>query len=195
MKKSACAWIGAILGVAAGLCTTSTWAINKCTAPDGKITFQDKPCVGQGEVFDARPSVVVVPTAAAPSASTPATATTATPTAIVAPTAPPKSPSTPPKEGIFGESWQRRTYLENRGVADAQDALFQHQKACEKKMARLRAEKLSQGRPDDLTSATYLQSLSAQMQAEATMCDIRERELLNEQQNLEKELQRLQRTR
>lgn len=163
-------------------------AINKCTAPDGKVTFQDTPCLGRGEVFEARPPVVVLP-APTPTAAATDPASSATPSAIVSTPAAPKAAR---KEGIFGESWQRRTYLENRGLPDAQAAIEQHQKACEKKLADLQIQQQSQGRPNNLTSATYLQSLATQMQAEATLCDVRARELLSEQQSLEKELQRLQ---
>lgn len=31
-------------------------AIHKCTGPDGRITFQDQPCVGVGESFTAKPA-------------------------------------------------------------------------------------------------------------------------------------------
>lgn len=32
------------------------WAINKCTAPDGKVVFQDAPCAGKGEKIEVRPN-------------------------------------------------------------------------------------------------------------------------------------------
>lgn len=40
------------------------WAVNKCTASDGKTVFQDAPCPGQGEKLDVRPASGI--TAAAP---------------------------------------------------------------------------------------------------------------------------------
>ncbi|NMM75362.1 hypothetical protein B2J88_20145 [Rhodococcus sp. SRB_17] len=32
------------------------WAVNKCTGPDGKVSFQDGPCAGKGEKLDVRPA-------------------------------------------------------------------------------------------------------------------------------------------
>lgn len=31
------------------LATAPTWAVNKCTGPDGAVVFQDAPCSGKGE--------------------------------------------------------------------------------------------------------------------------------------------------
>ena len=42
------------------LCTlllaAPAWAVNKCTGPDGKVSFQDAPCAGKGEQLDVRPA-------------------------------------------------------------------------------------------------------------------------------------------
>lgn len=48
------------------------WAAHKCTGPDGKISYQDAPCTGQGEKFEMRPVSGVAPTPSAPAYSTPA---------------------------------------------------------------------------------------------------------------------------
>lgn len=37
------------------LCS-STWAVNKCTAPSGRVSYQDAPCAGQGEALELRPA-------------------------------------------------------------------------------------------------------------------------------------------
>ena len=90
----------------------------------------------------------------------------------------------------FGESWQRRTFLENRGVPDAEAAVYAHRKSCEQKQADLRSR---QGYANNnLAGATYLQSLAAEMQATATMCDVRSRELNAELDSMKKELRELQ---
>lgn len=39
----------------ASLCSPA-WAIHKCTGPNGGVTFQDAPCVGQGKSLDQPPS-------------------------------------------------------------------------------------------------------------------------------------------
>ena len=41
---------------AALLAASPAWAINKCKGPDGKVIFQDAPCVGQGEKIEVRPA-------------------------------------------------------------------------------------------------------------------------------------------
>ena len=38
------------------------WGINKCTGADGKITFQDTPCIGKGEQLNIKPANDNAPT-------------------------------------------------------------------------------------------------------------------------------------
>jgi hypothetical protein len=61
-------------GLLAALCAPA-WAINKCTGPDGKVSFQDAPCAtGKAEVLNIRrggapnaaPNIVPAPKAEAP---------------------------------------------------------------------------------------------------------------------------------
>lgn len=154
------------------LAPAEAWAINKCTGADGKVVFQDAPCSGRGETLNIRP-------ATGPSPAGTSTATTST------------QPASASKEGAFGESWQRRTYLENRGLPDAQAAINRHKLTCEQKQAELRAKQGTAN--NNLAGATYLQSIAAEMQASATMCDTRSRELNTELDNMKKELADLQR--
>lgn len=158
-----------------------TWAINKCKGPDGKVVFQDAPCMGQGEKIEVRPASGRAPKAAA--AATTADINNAPAPAAAA--APAKK-----KEGAFGASWQRRTYLENRGIPDAESAIHAHKRQCEQKQADLRSRQGSAN--NNLAGATYLQSLAAEMQAAATMCDVRSRELNAELDSMKKELRELQ---
>ena len=37
------------VAVCAMLAAGHAWGINKCTGPDGKAVFQDRPCAGAGE--------------------------------------------------------------------------------------------------------------------------------------------------
>lgn len=39
----------------AALCAPA-WAVNKCTGAEGKVAFQDAPCIGKGEVLQVRPA-------------------------------------------------------------------------------------------------------------------------------------------
>ena len=152
--------------------SASSWAINKCTGLDGKTIFQDAPCAGKGEKIDVRPASGSAPVLT----QSPTSAQGARPAST--------------KEGAFGESWQRRTYLENRGIPDAEVAVQAHRKGCEQKQADLRARQGSAN--NNLAGATYLQSLATEMQAAATMCDARARELNVELDSMKKELRELQ---
>ena len=40
----------------AALLVAPAWAVNKCTGPDGKVAFQDAPCVGKGEKIEVLPA-------------------------------------------------------------------------------------------------------------------------------------------
>ena len=77
-------------------CLSPAWAINKCTDANGKVSFQDAPCVGEGEKIDVRPTTrgaTPVPPAAAPVG-----------------------------EGAFGPTWQRKNYLQTQGIPQARAA-------------------------------------------------------------------------
>lgn len=164
---------GAFL-LACALAAGPGWTINKCTDARGKVAFQDAPCAGKGEKIEVHP------------ASGPARAAAPTATAAGTPAAAPAAP----KEGVFGESWQRRTYLENRGIADARSALQAQLNQCEAKQAELAAKK---GRArNNLAGATWEQSISTEMQAAATLCDAKTRELRTRLEGYEKELRELQ---
>lgn len=160
------------------LAASPAWAINKCTGADGKVVFQDAPCAGRGETLDVRPASgpaqQQAPAVQAGGANTPGAM---------------PAPAAKKKEGAFGDSWQRRTYLENRGVPDARAAIAGNKAECERKHAALVARKGSAN--NNLAGATYLQSLAAEMQATATMCDTRARELNTQLEAMEKELREL----
>lgn len=171
----------AIFLTAALIAAAPAWAINKCTGPDGKTVFQDAPCAGKGEKIEVRPASGGAPSAAPAAASTPlAAAQTATAAA---------TPSSK-KEGAFGESWQRRTFLENRGIADARGAVQSHQAQCDAKQRELASKKNLAN--NNLAGATWEQSISAEMQAAATICDSKGRDLRAQLEGLEKELRELQ---
>ncbi len=48
----------ALISFALALLCSHSWAVNKCTGPDGKIAFQDAPCAGKGEAVNVRPAIV-----------------------------------------------------------------------------------------------------------------------------------------
>ena len=149
------------------------FAIIKCVGADGKTVFQDVPGAGQGQTIDVKP------------ASGNATATSPLPPNATLPS----GAAGDKKEGAFGERWQRRTYLENRGVPDARTAISSHQAQCDSQQRSLAAKKGSA--TNNLAGATWEQSISAEMQAAATACDTRARELRKQLESLEKELRDL----
>lgn len=173
----------AIFLSAALIAAAPAWAINKCTGSDGKAVFQDAPCAGKGEEIVVRPASGHAPVAPTPTAAAPAGTAAVAPAGATA-AAPQK------KEGAFGESWQRRTFLENRGVPDARAALQAHRNACDSKQRELSSQKSRAN--NNLAGATWLQSISTEMQAAATICEAKTRELQGNLEGLEKELRQLQ---
>lgn len=165
--RTAVSW--ALLATAA--MAEPAWAIHKCVDATGRVSFQDAPCPGRGGAIDVRPASGAAPVQSPGGSSAQPTAST-------------------PKEGPFGARWQRRTYLEQRGVPDAIANVDHVKRSCERKLGEL--ESLKATASNNLAGATYLQSLSAQMQAEATMCDLKSREALARQQELSAELRALQ---
>lgn len=170
------------LFVAVLLAASPVWAINKCKGPDGKVSFQDTPCLGQGEKIEVRPASGSVPKPAAPAA---AASDSASATAVPVQTTAPGR-----KENVFGERWQRRTYLENRGIPDARAAIDGHQADCAAQQAQLASKK--KRATNSLAGATWEDSISGEMQAAATICDTRSRELRAELDSLQRELRELQ---
>lgn len=81
------------------------------------------------------------------------------------------------------------TYLENRGVPDARTVISSHQAQCDSQQRSLAAKKGSA--TNNLAGATWEQSISSEMQAAATACDTRARELRKQLESLEKELRDL----
>lgn len=192
------------LGTAACLALAApAWAINKCTGPDGKVSFQDAPCTGggKGEKVEVRLSSSGIGTAApAASAAAPA-ASPASGASAAAPAAPPAGSASAPaapaaatapaprKEGAFGETWRRKTDLEQRLVREARGALQTHQQRCAAEQ-RDRAARRTQARTN-ATVATSEQAITSEMQAAAAACELRSRELQANVDALEKELREL----
>lgn len=84
ISKALCVALPMILAAAA-----PAWAINKCTGADGKVTFQDAPCAGNGGQIDVRP-------ASGPArAVVPAAAPLPPPAVASAAASPPPAPATP----------------------------------------------------------------------------------------------------
>ena len=75
--------------LAAVLVAAPAWAINKCTSPDGKVSYQEQPCVGQGGELKIKPQGNPAPTAPAEKKPTaPVIAPAAAPAVAAAPPPP-----------------------------------------------------------------------------------------------------------
>lgn len=168
---------GLILSLALAVCAPS-WAINKCTMPNGKISFQDAPCPGKGEEIEVKPASGRAP-APAPAASD----------SVASAGAPPAKSGK--KEGAFGDTWRRKTDLEQHLISSARNELNGHLQGCDRQQRELAAKK-GHAR-NNLAGATWEQSISAEMQAAATTCDTKARDLRARLDSLERELRELSR--
>lgn len=145
-------------------CMAPAWAINKCTSADGKVSFQDAPCAGQGEKIEVRPALSgAVPAQPSPSAV---------------------------KEGVFGDTWQRKTYLTTQGVPQARAALARHQQECDEQQRDIEQRRQL---PRRLAAGSmFAQSAEAEANAARTACQARSEELRKQLESLESELRTLQ---
>lgn len=161
MNPIRCAACALVLGFLA-----PAWAVNKCTDADGKVSFQDGPCLGQGEKIEVKPAM---------QGATPV----------------PPGPSSA-KEGAFGPTWQRKHYLQNQGVPQARAALERNQQECaatapDAAVAHagpLRRSTLAQG-------SQFAQERAAAAGKDKAACEARTEELRNQLKALEAELGKL----
>lgn len=139
------------------------WAIHKCTDAGGKVSFQDAPCVGEGEEIQVRPAMEGA-----------------------TPTQPPPS-SAPPKEGPFGATWQRKQYLQTQGLPQARAALEKHEREC----GAPPAEAVARTAPLRLTlgsGSQYAQEQEGAAAKQKADCEARAQDLRNKVRVLEDEL-------
>lgn len=162
-------------------CSGSSWAINKCVGPDGKVAFQDAPCTGRGEVLDVRPA-----SGRAPSPPPPAAVLNSVEPVVGAPTSKPQSEV----ERIEGEvaksqKARRKRDLEVVAIPNARLALRQHTDACSRQQAQIQSKKRSAA--NNMAGAVWEQSISEEMSAAARECSTRSRQLLSELDALRQE--------
>lgn len=153
-------------------------AVNKCTGPDGKLVFQDAPCLGKGETLTVRP---------ASGTGRERLADTSRPDAEGE-----KSLTEAQRiERQIAESQKARRLqdLEVRLVFNAQNAIEQHRQACDREMEALRVSKRRAN--NNLAGATWEGAISGEMTAIATRCDTRNRELRNDADRLQSECRAL----
>lgn len=170
----------AAIALLASICTP-TWAINKCTGPDGKLAFQDAPCSNSSS----KSETLTVRPASGGSASTPP------PTADAGSTPAKKQTEAQRMEAQIADSQRnrRRQEFELRVVPEAQGAIARQRKQCDDDLRALQDKKLTAS--NNLAGATWEGSISSEMSAVATRCDTKNRELKDEFDSLKKECQAL----
>jgi len=141
------------------------WAINKCTDADGKVSFQDAPCAGEGEKIEVRPAVQGA-TPIPPSAST-------------------------AKEGVFGAAWQRKQYLQSQGVPQARAAVERNQRECAAQPAEVTTQSGPLRRSTIAPGTMFAQDRTAATAKDRAACEARTQELRDELRALEEELSAL----
>ncbi|WP_454706615.1 DUF4124 domain-containing protein [Delftia acidovorans] len=142
------------------------WGINKCTDSNGKVSFQDAPCPGQGGKIEVQPAM---------QGASPIQPKTST-----------------PREGAFGPSWQRKNYLQSQGVPQARAAIERNQREC----AVLPQQQDGVARSGPLRRSLGAGSMFAQERANAAAedkaaCEARTQELRGQLKALEDELSKL----
>ncbi|MEJ8837737.1 DUF4124 domain-containing protein [Ramlibacter sp. AN1133] len=161
----------ALLAAGAAFCAPAN-AINKCTGPEGKVTFQDAPCAaGKAETIDVHPSSGVAPR---------------TPSAPAAAGSAPRSEAAR-LEGIIAASQRSRRSqdLRERVLPDAERTLQQHRHSCEAKQKDLQSQQYAY--TQNLYGKTHAAQIASEMAAAAALCDTKDRELKEAVDTLTKE--------
>ena len=183
MKKIA---ITALLAVLAG----QAWAVNKCTLPDGRITFQDAPCAGSatGEVMTIRPASGYV-TAAPQEASQKPAATSSAPSENGEKPKPKTHVQKMQDQITNSQNERRRQELEMRFIPETTAAINNNNATCDGQIQELKDRKLRAN--NNLAGATLEQSLSTEMLVISTRCEARTTELRTALDSLKKECKSL----
>ena len=141
------------------------WAINKCTDADGKVSFQDAPCAGQGETIEVRPAVQGA-----------------------TPIQPPRSTA---KEGAFGPTWQRKHYLQSQGVPQARAAIERNQQECAAQPEEVTTHAGPLRRSTLPSGSLFAQERGASDADSKAACNARTEALRRQLKSLEEELAKL----
>ena len=158
------------------------WAINKCTDANGKLVYQDAPCgnASKSEIVTIRPSSRGTATPLPQAVSTQdgaATTNALTPVQKM--------------EAQIADSQRSRKAQEYELVIvpRAHGAIFRQHKQCEQDMKDLQDKKALA--KNNLAGATWEGSISGEMNAVATRCDAKERDLKEELETVKKECKAL----
>lgn len=157
------------------LAVSPSWAINKCTGPDGKVVFQDAPCAGKGEAVTVRPASGASRAAASPSE---------------APDQKPLTEAQRIEQQVAASQKERRLRgLTQREVPGAEAAVQQNLSACAAEQERLKSGQYTY--VQNLYGKTHAAQVAAEMAAAASRCETRDRELRARADQLKAECRQL----
>ena len=141
------------------LCSAPAWAINKCIGPDGKVIFQDAPCVGKGEVLNVRPASGQAPQSVVNTLGV--------------------KPVTEAQriERLVSQSQtERRTRdLQELWIPRAQADVLNNRQRCEQRTKELDYEKNRY--TQNLAGTVHRASVTSELAAHVSVCDTKDREL------------------
>lgn len=160
----------ALLGTAFLLTMAPTWAINKCTGTDGKVSYQEAPCPS-GAKAQGMQEAPLPPRHTTPDADAAAK--------------PPSEADRIEKQVAASQRARRKRTLEVADIPNARRAIDNHNAQCQREMATLRESKGHAN--NNLAGATWAQAISGEMSAAAARCDSRSRELVAELESLRQE--------
>ncbi|MCD6079343.1 MAG: hypothetical protein K0R89_3287 [Ramlibacter sp.] len=152
----------AMLFLAALAASVPAFAVNKCTTPDGRVTYQDGPCVGgKSQEVDVSPPVAgdkVQP-----------------------------SPEAARIEGAIAASQRSRRALElrERLLPDAEAAVQKNQAACDTRVRELSEQRAALGQNRFNRGAA--QEMTLELRSATASCRARDRELKANLQSLARE--------
>ena len=147
-------------------------AINKCTGADGKVSFQDAPCVGTGELLTVKPASGRAPTASA--------------SAGAASEAKRQTDVQRAEASITASINERRlANVQNIFYPQSLHLIDQHRRTCEKEQATLKGGQFAY--VQNLYGKTHAAQIASEMAAASARCDLKDRELKEQSEALKSE--------
>ncbi len=144
-------------------------AANKCTGSDGKVSFQDAPCVGgKTENVNIKSNSGVVPLPNSNSANKP------------------QSEAQRLEAQVASSVKERRLYdLENVDYPISLKLVAQHRRDCESEQAKLKAGQFAY--VQNLYGKTHASQIASEMAAASARCDLKDRQLKEQAESIKAE--------
>lgn len=150
----------------------TAWAVNKCTAADGAVAFQDAPCQGKGGAIDVKPAAGRTAPLAAASNTAPQTESQRLEALITA-----------------SQRSRRLRELQDIHYPNAKGAVIEHRQACAQEQKDLAAKQYAY--VQNLFGKTHAAQIASEMAAASARCDLKDRELVASEAALKVECAKL----